>query len=153
MTWLMTGFGISFVASWANAFTELPFRFPVLRPIINSLLSSSIAPISEAIGRSVPSGRIFPTTCHVLEKFNKSYLLSLLLLMLSIYLKMPPLPEMQPAYAQQQVRVLGLGLMLSLHRKCSHSILAILLGVLPSFGFAHSLLQLDNDMQLWSSYR
>ena len=115
----------AFVASRANAFTELPFRFSVIRPIIDSLLSSSTTPISEAIARSVPPGKISPTTCHVLGKFNKSYLLSLLLLMLSIYSRMPALPEMQHAYAQQQVRELGLGLMLSLHRKCSHSILAI----------------------------
>ena len=61
----MSGFGMipllsvrqpAFVALWANAFTELPFLFPVLRPIINSLLSST-SPISEAIARSVPPGR------------------------------------------------------------------------------------------------
>ena len=142
----------AFVASRANSFTELPFRFPVLRPIIDSLLSFLTSAISEAIARSVPPENISLTICHVLGKFNKGYLLSLLLPMLSIYSKMTPLPEMLPAYAQQQVRALGLGLMLSLHRKCSHSILAKF-AWRPSFGFAHSLLQLDNNMQLWSSYR
>ena len=43
-----------FLASWVNAFTKLPFRFPVLRPIIDSLLSSSTTSISETIVRSVP---------------------------------------------------------------------------------------------------
>ena len=62
----------AFVASWANAFTELPFRFPVLRRIIDSLLSSSTTPISETIARSVPLGKISPSTCHVLGKFNKA---------------------------------------------------------------------------------
>ena len=62
----MGGFGMipllsvrqpAFVASWANTFKELPFRFPVLRPIINSLLSSSASPISEAIAQSVHPGK------------------------------------------------------------------------------------------------
>ena len=38
----------AFVASWANAITNLPFRFPDLRPLIDTLLNSSFSPISEA---------------------------------------------------------------------------------------------------------
>ena len=64
----------AFVASWANAFTELPFRFPVLRPIIDSLLISSTTPISEAIARSVSPGKhisdYLPCTGKVQQKLS-----------------------------------------------------------------------------------
>ena len=77
----MGGFGMipmlsmrqpAFVASWANAFTELPFRFPVLRPIIDSLLSSSTTPISEAIARSVPSEKYLRLPAMYWESSTKA---------------------------------------------------------------------------------
>ena len=41
----------------ANAITNLLFRFPDLRLLIDTLLSASSSPISEALAQSVPPGK------------------------------------------------------------------------------------------------
>ena len=58
----------AFVASWANAITNLPFRFPDLRPLIDTLLSSSSSPISEALAQSVPPGKHISDYLSSVEK-------------------------------------------------------------------------------------
>ena len=158
----MAGFGMitslsvrqpAFVASWANTSTEMSFHFSVLRPIIDSLLSSSTSPISEAIAQSVPPGKHISDYVLCAGKVQQRLFSVTASSNAQYQFEMPSLPEMQPGYAQQQVSALGLCLMLSLHRKCSHSkFLRISLGILSLFGFVNSPLQLDNDMQLWSSY-
>ena len=58
----------AFVASWANVITNLPFRFPDLRPLIDTLLSSSSSPISEALAQSVPPGKHISDYLSSVEK-------------------------------------------------------------------------------------
>ena len=71
MTLLTSVFQHTFVASWTHTIIELPFRFPALMPLIDSLvISPPTSPIGQALCQSLPPNKMmsdFLTTIHKLQ--------------------------------------------------------------------------------------
>ena len=137
----------AFVAAWANAITNLPFRFSDLRPLIDTLVSSSSSLISGALAQSVPPGKHISDYLSSVERVQHQ--LSSVAATFKAQNLLDNFPTARDAARLRSSKGKGAGAWLNAiptSEAFALSLCEFRLASFLRFGFAHISLQLDNDL-------